>query len=127
MGYRLVLGVVVALHYAYLLFVPLGGFAALRWRWLIWPHVTAVAWGLAIIALPKLGCPLTAAEAWARRGAGMRPLTGGFVDEYVKGVLYPGRFTTIVQVVIAACVVLSYLLLASRKRLDLRSAHRPRH
>jgi hypothetical protein len=114
MGYRVALGAVVGLHFAYLVFVPIGGFAALRWRRLIWPHVLAVAWGLAIIAVPGLACPLTAAEAWARRGAGMPQLSGGFVDEYVKGVLYPSRFTTVVQVVIAACVVLSWVLVYRR-------------
>jgi len=109
-GFRLVVGAVVAVHYAFLAFVVLGGFAALRWRWLIWPHVVAVGWALAIVTVPTLPCPLTTAEAWARRHAGMRPLAGGFIDQYVKGVLYPARFTVAIQVGVAALVLVSWWL-----------------
>ena len=114
MGFRLVVGAVVAVHYAFLAFVVLGGFAALRWRFLIWPHVAAAGWALAIVTVPTLPCPLTAAEAWARRHAGMRPLAGGFVDAYVKGVLYPARFTIAVQIGVMVCVLVSWFLIYRR-------------
>jgi hypothetical protein len=101
---------VVATHFAFLAFVLFGGFAAVHWRWLRWPHVAAVGWALAIVVVPGLLCPLTVAENWARRRAGHTSYSGGFIDRYVEGVIYPARFTPLVQVVVVLLVLTSWLL-----------------
>ena len=70
----------VAAHFAYLLYVPSGGFLALRWPRTTALHVASVAWGVAVVGL-RLPCPLTSLESWARRRADMDPLpTAGFID-----------------------------------------------
>ncbi|GAB1815742.1 DUF2784 domain-containing protein [Mycobacterium sp. MUNTM1] len=87
--YVAAVAVTVGAHLAYLLYVPSGGFLALRWPRTILLHVPAVAWGVAVVAL-RLRCPLTSVESWARRRAGMDPLpTSGFIDRYVTGYFVP--------------------------------------
>jgi len=115
-GYRLVVVLVVGLHFAFLAFVIGGGYLALRWPRLIWAHLAACAWAAAIVTAPDLLCPLTVAENWARRGAGMSSYTEGFVDRYVKGVLYPSGWTTLVQAAVAVAVLTSWVLWYRKRR-----------
>ena len=78
--YTALVGLTVAAHFAFLIYLPIGGFLALRWRRSIWVHVAVVLWGLGSVAL-HLWCPLTALEQWARPRAGMAPLgSAGFID-----------------------------------------------
>ncbi len=75
----------VAAHFAYLAYLPSGGFLALRWRRTFWLHLPTVCWGIGVVAL-DLPCPLTSLEAWARARAGMGPLPKtGFIGRYVAG------------------------------------------
>src|SRR5205814_9673588 len=104
MGYRVVEGSVVAAHFGYLAYVVFGGFLGWRWRRAIWPHLVAVGWAVVIVVFP-LSCPLTWAQDWARRRAGEAPLTKGFIDRYIEGVLYPARFTWLVQFLVAGIVL----------------------
>jgi len=101
---------VVVTHFAFLAFVLFGGFVAVRARWVRWTHLAAVAWAVAIVTVPGLLCPLTVAEDWARRHAGLASYRGGFVDRYVEGVLYPARDTPYVQAGVAVLVLGSWLL-----------------
>jgi len=112
----LIVAAVVGLHFAYLAFVIGGGYLALRWPRLIWAHVAACAWAVAIVARPGLLCPLTVVENWARRHAGMSSYTEGFIDRYVKGVLYPAGYTTVVQAAVAVAVLTSWILWYRRRR-----------
>ena len=87
--YVAVVAVTVGAHLAYLLYVPSGGFLALRWPRTVALHVLAVAWGIAVVVL-RLQCPLTALESWARQRADMDPMpTSGFIDRYVAGYFVP--------------------------------------
>jgi len=110
---------VAAVHFAFLVYLPVGGFLALRWRRGIWAHMAAVVWGAGSVFL-HWGCPLTELERWARSRAGMPPLDpGGFIDHYLTGVVYPTAASVPVQVVVFLAVVLSwagYALTARRAR-----------
>jgi hypothetical protein len=108
MGYRVLVTVILSVHFAYLAYVVLGGFLAWRWPRAFWPHLVAAAWGLAVVGIP-LACPLTTAEDWARRRAGQAGLTQGFIDRYIEGVLYPSRYTVFLQVGVGLMVVGSWL------------------
>lgn len=113
---------VAAAHFAFLVYLPSGGFLALRWRRSIWLHLAAVLWALASVAV-GLWCPLTALEQWARGGAGMAPLSSaGFIDHYITGVVYPAAATGLVQAAVLAAVLVSWLGYA----LTARHAVRPR-
>jgi hypothetical protein len=99
---------ILGLHFAFVAYVVVGGFLAWRWPRTIWLHLAAGAWGFVVIAA-RLTCPLTYAEDWFRRQAGEPGLTRGFIDRYIEGVVYPERFTTLMQVLAATAVVGSWV------------------
>jgi hypothetical protein len=117
MGYLVT--VILIVHFGYLLYVVLGGFLAWRWPRLFWPHLAAGVWGLAVVGIP-LECPLTTAENWARERAGLARESQGFIDRYIEGVLYPSRYTVLLQVLVAVMVIGSwagaYLFRRTRRR-----------
>lgn len=104
MIFRLGADLVVFTHFSFVVFVVAGGFAALRWPKLIYVHVPAAAWG-AWIELAGWTCPLTPLENHLRRLAGEAGYTGGFIEHYVMGVLYPRGLTTQIQVILGVAVV----------------------
>lgn len=98
---------VLVLHFCFLAYVVLGGFLVWRWPKAFWPHLAAAAWGLAVVTVP-LTCPLTVAEHWARRRAGQSVSDRGFIDTYIENVLYPERYTHLLQVLVGVLVLVSY-------------------
>lgn len=99
---------VMVIHYGVLVFLVVGGFLAWRWPRVLWFHVAMAAWGLSIVTFP-LACPLTWLENVLRSAAGQSPLAGGFIDTYIDGVLYPESAAGTVQLVVALCVVVSWV------------------
>lgn len=96
-SFRVVADLVVVFHVAFVIFVMLGGLLALRWRWLMWLHVPAVVWGIAI----EFGgwvCPLTPLEHYLRQHGGVTAYRGDFIEHYVLPLLYPARLTRGFQV-----------------------------
>jgi hypothetical protein len=120
--YQSVVGFVVVVHCAFIGYVVMGGFLALRLRRTIWLHIAAVIWGIAIAA-ERVDCPLTWLERWARARAGMAPLPpDGFIAYYITGVIYPVGWVLGVQLVSFAVVAGSWALyfrrLVNRRRQD---------
>ena len=112
--YAIVVGLIVASHFALIAYVVIGGFLALRWRRTEWLHVPAVIWGIAI-ATKRVDCPLTWVERWARRNAGMAPLPpDGFIAHYLTGTVYPVGWVVGVQLTSFALVALSWALYLRR-------------
>lgn len=115
MGYRVLTTAILALHFAFVGYVVVGGFLAWRWPRTIWLHLAAGAWGFVVIAA-RLTCPLTWAEDWSRRQAGEAGLTRGFIDRYIEGVIYPERLTTLMQALAATAVVVSWVGFVAKRR-----------
>jgi hypothetical protein len=108
--YQSVVGFVVVVHCAFIGYVVMGGFLALRLRRTIWLHIAAVIWGIAIAA-KRVDCPLTWLERWARARAEMAPLPpDGFIAYYITGVIYPVGWLLGVQLVSFAVVAGSWAL-----------------
>jgi hypothetical protein len=107
-GFQWLVTAILVVHFSYLAYLLLGGFLAWRWPVMIFPHLASVAWGL-LILFNLVACPLTIAEGWARRLAGDAPVTGGFIDRYVTGVIYPGRYVNEARLVLAVIVFISYI------------------
>jgi hypothetical protein len=103
---------ILLVHFAFLAYVVGGGFLAWRWPRAIWPHLAAVTWGLLLIGF-HLSCPLTSAENWARQHAG-EGVDAGFVDTYVKGVIYPAHYTNLARLACAVVVLVSWVGVARR-------------
>jgi hypothetical protein len=104
---------VLVLHLAYVAFIPLGGVPAWRWPRFVWAHLVAVAVGVVSITI-GFDCPLTTWEQSLRRRGGQRPYTGGFVDHYLTGRVYPHGYDWAVQVLFGLCIVASYTVLVRR-------------
>ena len=105
MAYRLLTDLVIALHFAFLLFIVAGGLLARPYRWLIGPHLLAAAWGVYVEATPGLICPLTALENALALRAGAAGYRGSFIEHYLLPVIYPDGLTPLAQRTLAALVV----------------------
>jgi hypothetical protein len=106
MIYRVLTDLTVLLHFGFLVFVVAGGFLARRYRWLVAPHLLAVAWGIYVDAMPGIICPLTTLEqTLAIRGGGVG-YRGGFIAHYLLPVIYPDGLSRAAQWSVAAAVVL---------------------
>jgi len=95
--YGLLANLVVLLHLGFVVFVVAGGLLVLRWPRLARVHLPCAAWG-ALIEIAGWICPLTPLEIWLRVRAGQAGYHGGFVENYVIPVLYPGNLTRGIQV-----------------------------
>lgn len=115
MVFEAVAFVAVGLHFVFLALGLLGGFAAWRWPWLIWPQLAAAAW-LVLVVAAALPCPLTWVEDRARARAGWPAHTGGFLDNHVAGVFYPHGHERAAQIVAALLVLSSWAGLAVARR-----------
>lgn len=106
-GYRILGEAAMATHFAFIVYGIFGGFLAWRWRRAIWPHSVAVGWGLATLLI-TLPCPLTDVEDWARRQAGQTGLPHGFVNQYLKGVIYPEAYSIVLESAAAAIIAATW-------------------
>lgn len=126
MSYQTLADAAVVLHFAFLVFLVIGGFVALRWRTVAWMHLAVVAWSIGIVTIGQ-PCPLTSLERWATVRAGGQAHAAGFIDHYVKGVVYPASLTGLVRVAVAVIVVASWVLLWRARPFprELSRSHRP--
>ncbi len=118
---RFLADTLVAVHFAFVLFVVFGGFLTWRWRRAAWIHLPAAAWG-ALIQFMGWICPLTPLENMLRRQAGEAGYTGGFIENYLIPIIYPAGLTRGVQLTLGVLVVavnlVAYWGLARRRRGD---------
>lgn len=119
MIYRILADSVLVLHFAFIVFVMLGGLVVLRWRRAIWLHLPAVAWGIWIMASGNV-CPLTPWENQLRRAAGQAGYEGGFIEHYIVAAIYPEGLTRSMQFGFAGLVILlnvvAYALILQKRR-----------
>jgi len=104
MPYRLLADAVLLAHAAFVVFVVLGGLLVLRWPRLAWIHLPVVAWGAGIEFAGAI-CPLTPLENHWRAIAGEQGYSGGFVEHYVFGLLYPEGLTRNAQLALGLLVL----------------------
>ncbi len=105
MGYRLAADSMIVAHFAYIVFVVVGGLIAFRARWVLWLHVPAVAWAIYVQYLGRL-CPLTAWENRFRDLAGDAGYQGGFIEHYLIPIVYPPGISMEWHLVLGTAVVL---------------------
>ena len=101
MLYKLLGDAVAILHLLFVAFVVIGGLLALRWRWLPWLHLPALAWGATVEFTGGI-CPLTPLENWLRSAGGVAGYSGGFVDHYLLPLLYPASLDRELQLVLGS-------------------------
>jgi hypothetical protein len=105
MLYRIAADGVLVLHFAFVLFVLLGGLLVLRFPPLAWLHLPAAGWG-AFVEFTGRICPLTPLEVALRQAAGDAGYAGDFLEHYLVAVMYPEGLTRGTQMVLGAAVLL---------------------
>ncbi len=96
MWYALAANALLLLHFAFIVFVVLGGLLLWRWPRLIWLHLPAFAWG-AYVEINNRICPLTPWEQQFREAAGQGQYGGGFIEHYLLPLIYPEGLTDEIQ------------------------------
>jgi hypothetical protein len=120
MYYRILAELVVVVHFAFVVFVVLGGFLILWRRKVIWLHAPAVLWA-AWIELSGGICPLTPLENWFWIQGGQASYPDDFVGNYILPLIYPEGLTRTKQLILAAMaifvniLVYGYIFLIRRK------------
>lgn len=109
--YGLLADLTVVIHLGFVGFVALGGFFAIRHPVVLYAHVPAVLWSIGIVTI-GWSCPLTSLEVWLRAQAGTYASTGGFVDHYLTGVLYPEQFERLAQGLVGIALAIAYVNVA---------------
>lgn len=104
MLYRVLADAVLVVHFAFVLFVVLGGLLVLRWPRIAWVHIPVAVYG-AVIEFVGFVCPLTPLENSLRRLGGEAGYQGGFVEHYVTAALYPTGLTREIQLVLGVGVL----------------------
>ena len=120
MIYRGLADLVLVAHFAFVLFVVLGGLLVLRWPRIAWVHVPVALYGATIEFLGFI-CPLTPLEIWLRRRGGEAGYEGGFIEHYITAALYPTGLTREIQLalgvgVLALNAVVYAVVLRRRRR-----------
>ncbi|MBT2325668.1 DUF2784 domain-containing protein [Variovorax paradoxus] len=119
MHFSLLADGVLLVHGLFILFAVAGG--ALVWHWprLAWLHLPAVLWA-AWIAWTGGECPLTPLENELRFAAGQAGYSGGFIDHYLLGAIYPEGLTRVAQIAsgsfVAVLNLAVYVLLLRRRQ-----------
>lgn len=108
--YQIAVVLIVTSHLAFVGYVVVGGFLAVRWPRTLWLHGAATIWA-ALIVVGHLDCPLTWLERRTRAAAGMAPLpSDGFIAHYLAGVVYPPAWTAAVEAAVLVTVLGSWAL-----------------
>jgi hypothetical protein len=122
---RLLADCVVIFHVLFIVFAVAGGLLVLRWRWLAWIHLPAVAWAV-LVEVMSWPCPLTPLENHFRQRGGEAGYRESFVEHYIMPVLYPVGLTDEIQLLIGGFVlavnVAAYSLIVGRGRRKRRPA-----
>jgi hypothetical protein len=122
----MIVDLIVIVHFAFVLFVVLGGLLAFWMPRVIWVHIPAVIWGVAI----EFGgwiCPLTPLEQRLRQQQGDAGYEGDFIAHYILRALYPEGLTRRDQLFLGAIAltlnVAIYALLFLRRRRSRRTTY----
>lgn len=108
---------VLVVHGLFVVWAVFGVFAVWRWPRLAVLHLPALAWAVWIEASGGV-CPLTPLEVWLRRAAGQEGYSGGFIEHYLGGLIYPAGLTRSAQWLAAGALAaingVAYALLIAR-------------
>ncbi len=110
---------VLVIHGLFVVWAALGALAVLRWPRLMVLHLPALTWAVWIEVSGGI-CPLTPLENSLRRAAGQTGYSGGFVEHYLGGIIYPAGLTREAQWAVAGVLLVVnavlYGLLVQRSR-----------
>ncbi len=97
MLYAAAAGLVVFLHFLFVIFAVFGSLLLFRFPRICFLHIPALIWA-AWIELSGRICPLTPLENYFRGRAGDTVYTGSFLEHYLVQLLYPAFLTRELQI-----------------------------
>lgn len=103
--FRILADATVVLHFAFVVFVLLGGLLVWRWPRAAWLHLPAAAWGVWVEVSGSV-CPLTPLENWLRAHAGLAVYGSSFIEHHLMPILYPASLSRELQWVLGGIVAL---------------------
>lgn len=109
MHWQILADLVLLIHFAFIIFVLLGGILTMWWRWIPWVHLPAALWAVAL----EFGgwiCPLTPLENRLLQAGGDAGYAGGFLEHYALPIIYPQGLTPEIQMVLGFIVLLFLLV-----------------
>lgn len=95
---------VLVFHALFVVFVGMGGLAALWRPRLAWLHLPALTWGALVVSMGWI-CPLTPLENHLRDLAGQSTYSSGFIQHYIWPLIYPPGLTRTMQIGLAAVLI----------------------
>jgi hypothetical protein len=107
--------VVAAGHMAFLVYLVLGGFLALRRIGWIWPHLGCTAWSIHS-TLTQGSCPLTSLEKELLARGGATPYEDSYIAHYLAGTVYPAEYEVAVWLASVVIALASWALVLTRRR-----------
>jgi hypothetical protein len=107
--------VVAFLHMAFLVYMVVGGFLALRRFAWIWPSIGVTLYSV-YVTLTDFTCPVTTLEKWLLAEGGRTPYQGSFTAHYLRDTLYPAQWETAIWLTAMGVAVASYVLALTRRR-----------
>jgi hypothetical protein len=110
MLYGILADLVLVVHLGFVAFALLGALLVLRWRWLAWVHVPAIAWG-ALVEFTGWICPLTPLENWLRNAGGRPAYPSSFLEHHIFPVLYSSTLSRNDQIVLGVGLLVVNLVL----------------
>ena len=123
MWYAALADLTLLLHLGFVLFVSLGAIAVYFRPRLAILHLPCVAYGAAIELVGWI-CPLTPFEQRMRILAGQGGYTGGFIEHYVGGLLYPADWQSM-RIWLGAALIAGNLVLYAALAVRLRRGREP--
>ena len=100
----LIAELIVLLHFAFIVFVFVGGLLVVKWWKVAFVHVPCFLWAV-LIEFAGWICPLTPLEIRFREAAGGTSYTGGFVDHYIMPMIDPAGLTRNIQIGIGITII----------------------
>ena len=106
---HLAANLLVLVHFAFILFVVLGGLLVLRWPKVAYGHLPCALWGFLVESCGWI-CPLTPLEWRLLERAGRSGYAGGFIEHHILPLVYPAELTRGMQIGFGVSILVVNLL-----------------
>jgi hypothetical protein len=111
--YRWLADLVIVIHFAFIAFAVVGAALLLIKRvprWFAFVHLACAAWASYVMFTGRI-CPLTPLENHLRSVGGEAGYSGGFIERYLLGVIYPDGLTREIQMALGVGVLVLNVLI----------------
>ena len=110
MYYGLGANLILAVHFAFIVFVIFGALILFVSIKIAFIHIPSVIYG-AYIELSHSICPLTYLENWFLRKAGMKSYSNSFIEQYLIPIVYPNNLTVELQFYLGFLLILTNIVI----------------